>query len=226
MMRQQHLLIDGDDTLWENNIYFEHAIAAFIDFLDHSTLAHDEVRAVIDEIERTAGYGSVNFARSLEMTYRHLVEREVSSDDLARVHGFAEAIRQHPMDVLAGVEETLAYLAPRHELILLTKGNVDEQQMKIDASGLVGYFRRTIIVAEKDVLTYQSLIGELGVVPDAGWMVGNSPRSDINPALAVGLNAVFVPHPHTWRLEHEELQPIDGRQLLTLERFADLTQHF
>lgn len=225
-MQPQHLLIDGDDTLWENNVYFERAIAAFIDFLDHSTLAHAEVRAVLDEIEKTAGYGSASFARSLEATYRHLVEREVSAYDLARVHGFAETIRQHPMDVLAGVEETLAYLAPRHELILLTKGNVDEQQMKIDASGLASYFRQTIIVAEKDVPTYQSLIGQFGVAPDAGWMIGNSPRSDINPALAVGLNAVFVPHPHTWRLEHEELVPVDGRQLLTLERFADLTQHF
>lgn len=226
MMQRQHLLIDGDDTLWENNIFFERAIAAFIAFLDHSTLTHAEVRAVIDEIEKTAGYGSANFARSLEAAYHHLVEREVSADDLARVHGFAEAIRQHPMEMLVGVEETLAYLAPRHELILLTKGDVDEQQMKIDASGLVGYFRRTIIVAEKDVATYHSLVAELTVTPDDGWMIGNSPRSDINPALAVGLNAVFVPHPHTWRLEHEELQPIDGRQLLTLERFADLKDHF
>ncbi|HEX8033634.1 MAG TPA: HAD hydrolase-like protein, partial [Ktedonobacterales bacterium] len=88
------------------------------------------------------------------------------------------------------------------------------------------YFRRAIIVAEKDVPTYQRLVEELALTPDDGWMVGNSPRSDINPALAVGLNAVFVPHPHTWRLEHEELQPIDGRQLLTLERFAGLRQHF
>ncbi|MGZ3676849.1 MAG: HAD hydrolase-like protein, partial [Ktedonobacterales bacterium] len=122
--------------------------------------------------------------------------------------------------------ETLSYLGPRHELILVTKGDVDEQQMKIDASGLAGYFRRAVIVAEKDVATYQSLVEELTVTPADGWMIGNSPRSDINPALAVGLNAVFVPHPHTWRLEHEELQPIDGRQLLTVERFADLRQHF
>src|SRR5579863_4982554 len=67
---QQHLLIDGDDTLWENNIYFERAIEAFIDFLDHSSLKPEEVRAVLDEIEMTQGYGSENFTRSLQATYR------------------------------------------------------------------------------------------------------------------------------------------------------------
>lgn len=225
-MLRQHLLIDGDDTLWENNIYFEHAIASFIEFLAHSTLSHDEVRAVLDEIEKTTGYGSANFALSLEATYRRLVEREVSADDLARVHGFVEAIRQHPIEVLAGVEETLAYLTPRHELILLTKGDVDEQQMKIDASGLAGYFRRTSIVAEKDEAVYRDLIAKLGVTPVETWMIGNSPRSDINPALAAGLNAVFIPHEHTWRLEHAKVEAVDGRRLLTLERFADLREYF
>jgi putative hydrolase of the HAD superfamily len=225
-VESQHLLIDGDDTLWENNVYFEQAIDAFIDFLAHSTLAAEEVRHVLDEIERTAGYGTASFARSLEATYRRLAEREVRPEDLTRVHAFAEEIRRHPMEILPGVGETLAYLAPRHDLVLVTKGETDEQRMKIEASGLERCFRHTRIVAEKDVVTYQLLLAEVGLDADRTWMIGNSPRSDINPALAAGMNAVFVPHSRTWRLELQELRPVAGRTLLTIERFTDLRQRF
>jgi putative hydrolase of the HAD superfamily len=222
----QQLLIDGDDTLWENNIYFEQAIAAFISFLAHSTLAPEEVRHVLDEIERTAGYGSLNFARSLEQTYRRLVEREVRAADVARVHAFADEIRHHPIDLLPEVEETLAYLTRRHDLVLVTKGAPDEQQLKIDASGLAPFFQHVRIVPEKDAATYRELLQDLGLDAGRTWMIGNSPRSDINPALEAGIHAVYVPHAHTWRLEHQELQPLDGRQLLRIDRFAELRRHF
>lgn len=223
---RQYLLIDADDTLWENNIYFERTIAEFIAFLAHSTLSADEVRRVLNEVERTGGYGTASFARNLEVTYRRLVEREVSPEDVAHVHELALAIRRHPIEMLPGVQETLAYLRPRHDLALVTKGDVDEQRLKIEASGLEPYFARTVIVAEKDTAMYQRLIGELELEVERAWMVGNSPRSDINPALAAGLHAVFVPHPHTWVIEHEEIAPVAGRSLLTIQRFADLQQHF
>jgi putative hydrolase of the HAD superfamily len=225
-MTRYHLLIDGDDTLWQNNVYFERTTAAFIAFLDHSTLAPAEVRLVLDEIERDAGYGSAAFARSLETTYRRLCEREVSAADVARVHAFAEEVRAHPIELLAGVKETLMYLAPRHDLVLVTKGDLDEQRLKIEASGLEPHFRQTVIVPEKDAATYLRLIDELALAPDDAWMIGNSPKSDVNPALAAGLHAVFVPHPDTWRLEEQELRPVDGRHLVVIERFADLRRMF
>lgn len=223
---RQHVLLDGDDTLWENNVYFERTIAAFIAFLDHATLRPDEVRRVLDEVEATTGYGTAMFARSLEATFRRLAQREVSAADVARVHGFAEEVRAHPMEVLAGVEETLGYLAARHDLVLVTKGDADEQRLKIEASGLERYFRRAVIVPEKDVVTYRRLIAELELAPEQAWMVGNSPKSDINPALEAGMNAVFVPHPDTWRLEEQELRPVAGRRLLRIERFAELRGYF
>lgn len=225
---QQHLLIDGDDTLWENNIYFERAIEAFIDFLDHSSLKPNEVRAVINEIELTQGYGSASFARSLQETYRQLAEREVSDEDLERIRSFAQQIRSHPMQVIDGVRETLAYLSPRHRLILLTKGHMEEQELKIENSGLRIYFEHTLIVEEKDVNTYARLVKELDLDLPNTWMIGNSPKSDINPALAVGLNAVFIPHPHTWSLEQQEIREVEegkGR-LLTLSSFAELRDYF
>ena len=223
---RQHLLLDADDTLWENNIYFEQATHDFITFLNHSRLSRDEVRAVLDDVERLMGYGSVNYTKSLVETLRRLAERDVTDADLEQVRQFGERIRAHPMQMLEGVTETLTYLAPRHDLTLLTKGDTEEQKLKVERSGIEGFFQRVVIVPEKDMATYRRLVGELGVDRTHTWMVGNSPRSDINPALAAGLSAVFIPHPHTWRLEHEEVQPVDDGRLLTLNTFADLRTHF
>jgi putative hydrolase of the HAD superfamily len=222
-----HLLFDGDDTLWENNSYFEQAISAFVTFLAHSTLSPEEVRQILDETERITGYGSANFARSLESTYRRLAEREVTPADIARVHALAEEIRRHPLEVISGVVETLAFLAPRHDLVLLTKGDFDEQQLKIEASGLESWFLRSIVVPEKDPETYRKVLEDLKFDVARTWMIGNSPRSDVNPALQVGMNAVLVPHPHTWRLEHERLaEPADGQIFLSIAAIADLQTLF
>jgi putative hydrolase of the HAD superfamily len=221
-----HLLIDADDTLWENNIYFEQATHAFIAFLNHSRLTPEEVRAVLDEVERLMGYGSANFTRSLFETYRRLAEKDLQDEDIQQIQQFGEQIRSHPLQLLDGVKETLDYLSPQHDLILLTKGDLEEQRLKVERSEIEQYFRQVIIVHEKDVATYHRVTRELHLDPQHTWMVGNSPRSDINPALAAGLNAVYIPHPHTWRLEHEEVQNIGEGQLLTLSAFAELRAHF
>jgi putative hydrolase of the HAD superfamily len=228
-MTTQFLLIDADDTLWENNIYFERAFDEFVAFLDHSAMSPVEVRAVLDEIEvanaRIHGYGSLNFARNLRECYEHLAERAVGPDDLRTVMAFAERILECPMETIAGVPETLGYLHARHDLTLFTKGNPEEQKLKIDRSGLGGFFRHTAIVKEKDKAAYQRLVEERQLDPALTWMVGNSPKSDINPAMEAGLNAVFIPHAHTWVLEKQEIRRGAGR-LLELEGFAELRRHF
>ncbi len=156
---------------------------------------------MLDEIEaanaRIHGYGSLNFGRNLRQCYQHLAEREVRDGDLETVMGFAERILECPMEVIEGVAETLAYLAPRHDLTLFTKGHPEEQKLKIDRSGLGRYFAHTAIVKEKDAAAYRALVETRGMEPERTWMIGNSPKSDINPALEAGLNAVFVPaRPH------------------------------
>ena len=226
---RQHLIVDADDTLWENNIYFERAFDEFIDFLAHSSLGPREIRAILDEIEtanaKIHGYGSKNFGRNLRECYQRLCERDVCDGDLATVMSFAERILECPMEVIEGVAETLEYLAPRHELTLFTKGHPDEQKLKLDRSGLGAYFAHTAIVKEKDCAAYGKLVEERGFDPQRTWMIGNSPKSDINPALECGLNAVFVPHERTWALEKEEIRHGAGR-LIVVERFADLRKHF
>jgi putative hydrolase of the HAD superfamily len=227
----QTLLIDADDTLWENNIYFDRAIADFISFLNHHQFTPAQVRAKLNEVERECirkhGYGLNSFVRSLVDTFEKLSVEKLTPALHQTIHGFAQAIAEHPIEIIPGVEETLAYLSPRHHLILMTKGDPSEQSGKIERSGLKGHFQSVEIVAEKDAPTYKTIVQKHNLQHQITWMVGNSPKSDINPALLAGLHAIFVPHDKTWILEHEELcQPPQGCRLLVLDHFAQLCENF
>jgi putative hydrolase of the HAD superfamily len=227
----QNLLIDADDTLWENNIYFERAIAGFISFLDHQEHTPEQVRDVLNDVERDCivkhGYGLHSFANALVDTFERLSVDPITPELHERIHRFAHQIAEHPVEILPGIPETLAYLSEHHRLIIMTKGNFSEQSGKIERSGLKKYFAEVEIVAEKDESTYRKAAAKYALPPDTTWMVGNSPKSDINPALAAGLHAVFVPHGNTWILEHEDLAAAPAKQrLLVVEQFADLRQHF
>ena len=227
----QTLLIDADDTLWENNIYFERAIGKFISFLNHREYSPEQVRLVLNDVERDSivkhGYGLHSFAHSLVETFEKLSAEPVTPELHERIHSFAHQIADHPVEIIAGVPETLEYLSQRHHLILMTKGHPAEQAGKVERSGLKEYFAAVEIVAEKDEATYRSAVAKYALATDVTWMVGNSPKSDINPALAAGLHAVFVPHDNTWILEHEELASAPpSQQLLVVDRFGDLKKHF
>ena len=228
MGRRKVLIIDGDDTLWENNVYFEKAIEDFIDFLAHSTLSREQVRATLDEIERLNsgihGYGTAAFARNLRETYERLAEREIETPDIEHVMNLGRRIVQVELDLLPDVADTLDYLAARHRLLLFTKGEEEEQRLKVQRSGLAPHFDQVVVTKEKDVAAYRRLIREQDLDAGEAWMVGNSPRSDINPALDAGLRAVFIPHPHTWRLEHADVR--DDRRLLVLQSFRQLRDYF
>ena len=228
---KQTLLIDADDTLWENNIYFERAIARFISFLNHHEFSPEQVREVLNDVERECivkhGYGLHSFAHALVDTFERLSVEPVTPELHAQINSFAHTVADHPMELLPEVPGTLEYLAARHNLILLTKGAIIEQTGKIERSGLKTYFTATEIVAEKDAEAYERIVAKFGLEQDSTWMIGNSPKSDINPALATGLNAVFVPHGNTWILEHDELDAAQPPQrLLIVGDFAELREHF
>ncbi|HEV8524544.1 MAG TPA: HAD family hydrolase [Terriglobales bacterium] len=228
----QTLLIDADDTLWENNVYFERAIADFVSFLNHREYTPAQVREALDDVERECilkhGYGLHSFRHALVDTFERLSVEPLSPGLRETIHGFAHAIAEHPVEIIADVPDTLAYLAGRHHLILMTKGDFTEQWGKVERSGLKEYFAAVEVVPEKDPPTYRETVSKYGLASDSTWMVGNSPKSDVNPALAAGLNAVFVPHDTTWVLEHEEIvhPPAAPGRLLVLEKFSAMRQHF
>ena len=227
----QTLLIDADDTLWENNTYFERAIAAFISYLNHREYTAAEVRKALNAVERETiqahGYGITSFTRSLVTCFERLSTEPVTEERAGRILGFARSIAEQEIELLPGVAETLAELATRHRLILMTKGNHAEQADKLSRSGLAGFFSAVEIVAEKDPATYREVIGRHELAPHTSWMIGNSPKSDINPALAAGLHAVFLFHQNTWELEHGELDAAPaGQRLIEVDGFAKLGEFF
>lgn len=228
-MPRQTILIDADDTLWENNIFFEQTIENFISLVEPLGYSRDYARRILNETERRNiqqhGYGVKCFGFSLEETYRKLAGPMAQAQVFYQVQGLYAALEKTPPQLLDGVPETLDYLGSRHRLILFTKGHHAEQAAKVERSGLQRFFSAIEIVREKDAVTYDKLIGRHRIVKTHGWIVGNSPRSDINPGLAAGLNAVFIPHHATWEFEHEELQSGSGR-LLVLSHFAQLREHF
>jgi len=227
----QTLLIDADDTLWENNVYFERAIAGFIGFLDHHTYSPAEVRKALNEEERATiaahGYGLASFTRSLVAVYEKLSAGPITEHNIKRVRSFARFVSEQEIELLPEVAETLADLAARHKLILMTKGDQAEQADKLARSGLAQHFSAVEIVAEKDAATYKAVMERYELAPHTTWMIGNSIKSDINPALAAGLHAVFLFHKDTWVLEHAAPSAApEGQRLLEFDSFAKLSAIF
>jgi len=227
----QTLLIDADDTLWENNIYFERAIAAYISFLDHLPHTPEQVRQALNQAERETilshGYGLGSFTQSLIACFEGLAGVSATEHQLAQIRSFARSIAEHEIELLPGVAELLPELASRHRLILMTKGSHAEQADKLARSGLAPYFSGVEIVAEKHPAAYAEVVARHRCQPQSTWMIGNSPKSDINPALAAGLHAVFIFHKDTWVLEHAEIAAAPaGQTLLEVDSFRKLAEIF
>jgi putative hydrolase of the HAD superfamily len=222
------LFVDADDTLWENNVYFEAIVAEYVALAARHGCPPEEARARFIDVERERvrhfGYGISNFQASLELACAGLAaDAAVDSSGFAR---FCTALRRRAGAHLDEVASTLRALAGRHRVVLLTKGDGDDQHGKIARSGLRRYLHQVDVVPEKDVAAYQDVIRRHGVDPARSWMVGNSPKSDILPALGAGLGAVFIPHAATWTLELTELPPAHTPRYLVLERFRDLQGTF
>lgn len=251
-------LIDADDTLWENNIYFEGARDEFLSWMEVMGYRAAAVQEVFDRLEKANilknGYGAENFILSLKETYlqfRALTEYGATdprpSDDesrrglqraakygsklgepppdegLARIDDMAQTVRSHPIQLLGGVRESLEALCQRHRAILFTKGDPNEQKRKIQASGLTSCFSAIEIVSEKNIAAFEEVVQRHQLAKPLTWMVGNSPKSDVNPAVAAGLKAFYIPHAWTWEREREELCVSD--RVTVLERFSDLLRY-
>lgn len=225
MSTPRTLLIDADDTLWENNIYYERVSTEFVAALGARGVAAARAQETLWRTEQRniqiTGYGSQAFCQSL-----HEVARELGIADLEpQIAGWEDFIGLHPVELMPGVADTLPVLHARHRVIMVTKGQPTEQLAKLDRSGLAGYFHATEIMWEKTTAAYHSLISTHQLRPADTWMIGNSPRSDINPAKAAGLGTVFIPYHTTWQHELEEIAST-GPETLMLNSFAELAAHF
>jgi putative hydrolase of the HAD superfamily len=228
-MRRMTLLINGDDTLWESNVFAEKTMEHFFSLVEGFGYARGYARHILNETERMNvrqhGYGVRSFGRSLEETYKKLAGSLAQPNALKEVSIIVGELERTPPRVLDGVPETLSYLASHHRMILFTRGEAAEQGSKVERSGLQGFFDAIEILPEITPGVFGELVARHHVVKSQGWVVGHSPRVDVNPALRAGLNVAFVPHPGNWERDPAELQCGVGK-LLIVAKFSDLRDHF
>ncbi len=224
------IIFDADDTLWINNIYFVRATEAFLDLFENKGFDRDRIRqdflTTEKQIVREHGYGSDNFVMILERIFnRYRQQAGLQKTELEKIIQNFNVHRQNPPKLFPGVKPALEKLSHQARLYLLTKGQQDEQALKVERSGLKDYFTKCFILPEKDDAVYARLIRENHFIPRQTCMVGNSPKSDINPALRNGLYAVWIPYAHTWHLDNEGVMTVNGR-MRQIEHFAQLPDLF
>lgn len=216
------LIIDADDTLWENNRYFEEGKERFLSLLEGRGHDRSAVTALLAEVGKAHvarwGYGALCFGRTLREVYALLRCQEREQQNL--IEEIEEEIFYHPVMPFSGVEETLEQLAARYHLFLLTKGDWREQSRKVRISGLRRHFDQVCVVPEKDAPTYARLLRECGFGRDRTWVIGDSIRSDIRPAVDNGLRAVYIPNHRPWSHEVDTLPA--GNGVHQVEHFRDL----
>jgi putative hydrolase of the HAD superfamily len=182
------------------------------------------VYRVLCEVEHECiplrGYGSRNFIDSLHQVFRRFYSGTDGREFSLAIEAIGERLLSHPVEPMPGVAATLEALREHHRLLVFTKGDHAEQSGKLERSGLRAFFERIEVVEEKHTAAYEDLVRRHHLGRDSTAMIGNSPRSDVLPALAAGLWAVFIPHPHTWEREDGPVDPHD--RLLHTPSFSQL----
>lgn len=196
--------LDADDTLWHNETIFRLTHDRFVSLLaDHAD--RDTLEARLAETEkrnlRLYGYGVKGFTLSMIETAMELTGGEAPASVVREILAAGREMLAHPVETLPGVDEALAALSERYRLVLITKGDLLDQERKLAASGLGDLFAAVEIVSEKDRGTYDRIFARHGTGADEAVMAGNSMKSDVLPALQAGAFAVHIPYVITWAHE-------------------------
>lgn len=214
---------DGDDTLWHSEGYYRQANEAFaaimgryVDLGDQRV--HETMLATEQRNLQLFGYGAKGMALSMVETAIAISDGRVGAADIHRLVELGKSVLQHPVELLPGIREAVEAVAREYEVVLITKGDLFHQEKKVAACGLAGLFRRIEIVSEKNVATYQRVLGEFDLAPAQFAMVGNSLRSDIEPVLRLGGWGVHMPYHVTWAHELENGLSGDEQRMLVVQR--------
>jgi putative hydrolase of the HAD superfamily len=216
---------DADDTLWLNETLYLQAKQDLITLL--SPYQEPElIESYLDKTElsniRVYGYGIKSFTLSMIETALELSHGTAGADEIQQVISFARRMLSSDVQLLEGVQETLARLAIEYDLMMITKGDLFEQERKVERSGLAKYFKYIEYVGEKTPHRYQTLFVKYALDPAGFLMVGNSLRSDILPVISIGGRAVYIPYQHTWSHETDVGTELDGRKFYQIENISQL----
>ncbi len=206
--RELTIAFDADDTLWHNETIFEAVHERYREMLSryHDTATVDRTLFATEmrNLDRY-GYGVKGFMLSAIETAIDLTEGKISTAEIRTLLALGQDMLAHPVELLDGVAETVATLAASHRLLIITKGDLRDQERKVAKSGLSAHFRHVEIVSDKTESAYTAILRRHDIRPDAFLMIGNSLKSDILPVLALGGTGVHIPYPLVWAHEHAEL---------------------
>ena len=215
---------DADDTLWENEHFFRLTEAHFAELLaDYAEPEHLAARLLDAEKRNLAhyGFGIKGFTLSMIETAIEITDGKVPGQIIGRIVAAGREMLSHPVNTLPHVHDTLEVLTASHTLVLITKGDLFDQERKLAQSGLGEFFNAVEIVSDKSRATYSTAFARHGDGPERAMMVGNSLRSDVLPAIQAGGWGTYVPHDLTWDYERAE-EPANLPRFTKIETLADL----
>jgi putative hydrolase of the HAD superfamily len=215
---------DADDTLWQNEQFYRLTEQHFTDLLSDYAEGERISERLLESEKRNLsqyGFGIKGFTLSMIETAIEITQGEVPATVIAQILDIGRDLLAHPVETMPHVRETLEALAGNYLLVLITKGDLFDQERKLAQSGLGDFFDAVEIVSDKTAVTYRRIFAKVGGGPERAMMVGNSLKSDIVPAIAAGSYGVFVPHALTWALEHVE-EPKDAPRFRKIEHLGEL----
>ncbi|NNL18827.1 MAG: HAD family hydrolase [Boseongicola sp.] len=198
------LCFDADDTLWHNERFFQMTQAHFATLLADYVESDHLAERLLDAEKRNLGrygFGIKGFMLSMIETALDVTDKNVPGHVIAEIISAGQDMLAHPIELLPGVEDTIAQLAPDYTLILITKGDLLDQERKIAQSGLGEVFDGLEIVSDKSAVAYSEIFSRYETPPERTLMVGNSMKSDVLPAIEAGAWGVYIPHGMTWGIE-------------------------
>ncbi|QND49643.1 HAD family hydrolase [Rhizobium lusitanum] len=198
---------DADDTLWQNEQFYRLTERQFAELLADHAESENISETLLEAEKRNLnhyGFGIKGFTLSMIETAIEITKGEVPASVIAKILDIGRDLLTHPVETLPDVRETLETLSGNYLLVLITKGDLFDQERKLAQSGLGDLFDAVEIVSDKNASTYRRIFSKVGDGPERAMMVGNSLKSDIVPALAAGSYGVFIPHELTWIFEHVE----------------------
>ena len=205
---------DADDTLWVNEPYYREAEEQFVRLLTAYGVSGNIAGALFDtEIAnlRLYGYGIKAFVLSLVECAIQLTDGGVSTRDISKIIGVGKSMLERPIELLDDVKHVLKKLAPHYRLIVATKGDLLDQERKMNKSSIADYFHHIEVMSDKKMLQYVQLLKHLDIAPEAFLMIGNSLKSDIIPPLELGAWGIHVPFHTTWAHEEVDKEPESNR---------------
>lgn len=219
------IAFDADDTLWVNEPIFTKTRIKLEEILS-KYISFESLEADLYKVESRNlslfGYGIKGFMLSMIETAIEITEGKIAGSDIQRIINLGKNMLTHPVEILPGIVETIDKLEDKYELMIITKGDLFDQETKIARSGLADRFGRIEIVSEKNEASYQELINRNGIDISSFLMIGNSLKSDILPVCQIGGNAIHIPFHDTWVHERLETHQVNGVEYLELNDVREL----